>query len=1156
MNDQPKKVVEGDGSYRLKTVEIREDDKPLMPGTRRYRICYVLTCITAVLYLSLRWISVWGLWLRFTFSVIFELPLLLWVVFGGYEKWTIYDTEVAKHKSLCELEGFSYDDYPEVVVYIPTYNEPAAVLFPVIKRAIQINYPKEKLRVCVLDDGGRDFVHDFVMLMAEEEIGCRLDYIERIKPQKHWAKAGNINSTFLKRKIQGDFLLILDADMVCDPDILQRMIPPFFDRSESNRCRWVPNRVAWVQSPQTFSNIKMGDPLDLSQTMWYKIAIVGRDTYGAVPFCGTNAIIRSKALLELGGLKYGSLTEDLHSSMCLSSIGWVGRYVSEPLAVGLGPPSIAEAFIQRIRWARGSWDMLAADNITKTKHLSIRQKAGWLMLGYMPIVAISTLIILVFNMVVPAPDRAITEYCWAALIVFFGISRFTALYAPGAGYVAPIYLCWRDSTSFFTFFSIHIFTLWTAITRKEASFVTTSKDDGDDLEYGRWHPLCWWNTLVCVVTGCSLVWLTDSNFCDSFATLAAFLITLFIFLSNWDSVSVLLNPMSRWPLDPHANNTSIKVEPYVPPPEKKIKEIADVHNMGPPTLSSSFHVINPMKKSTSTNTVSMSAYSSMNNLSGEDVVTVIESSFGSTESLSDDSEDQLFRMSPTSSTTSGDVPLILLQSSRKLRGLPENLSTLSSSAKQPMYFIKAPKEVPTAVHAPLSDMPITEESIDTPEASAVQEPTAEATAVQPTPPPETKPTAVAAPAADAAAPPAAAPAPRPAARPRVFLKWYGGLRGVAIGLIVFCHIKIAADTTGVDPTFWKTVPAMSLGSMAVRVFTFCTGFGLSLSCSRRDVAFSTKEQYFAFVKTRMERLLKLCYVNIVVYLLQDMISGSFDFTDPYMWKDLFYTVTFLNQFSTEYFFPRVNGVLWYMGQLIFSCIFLFPPVHVAMRKFGPIRPYLVASGISATCRYFGMMYYPEGQMTEEHHIIVVSFMGFLGIFASGMVAYHMLTKMNDAVHVLTDAKKAWVHLVRWGFFIAGITGVTYTVYLGDYANRHGWAFQADNEEVWRKFVNSMSWQELIVEPALICLFVGLGTQDKKKFLPEMIFSCYFFMILGGMAFSIFLWHFRPVANLLFGNYSIPHLISYLLFSVIPVCTLSYRMVEKYDVVGFFKPFGL
>jgi cellulose synthase/poly-beta-1,6-N-acetylglucosamine synthase-like glycosyltransferase len=58
---------------------------------------------------------------------------------------------------------------------------------------------------------------------------------------------------------------------------------------------------------------------------------------------GTNAILRSEALKELEGLKYGALTEDLHTSLCLAANGYVGRYVAEQLAVGLAPPNLHES---------------------------------------------------------------------------------------------------------------------------------------------------------------------------------------------------------------------------------------------------------------------------------------------------------------------------------------------------------------------------------------------------------------------------------------------------------------------------------------------------------------------------------------------------------------------------------------------------------------------------------------------------------------------------------------------------------------------------------------------------------------------------------------------------------------------------------------------
>eukprot|EP00953_Heterococcus_sp_UTEX-ZZ885_P006081 3749-Heterococcus_DN1.PRE.2 len=177
--------------------------------------------------------------------------------------------------------------------------------------------------------------------------------------------------------------------------------------------------------------------------MWYSIGIVGRDSFGAVPFCGTNAVLRSDALLELGGLKYGALTEDLHSSLVLAAkFGWRGRYMAEPLAVGLAPPNLYEilagvlayhsvllcatlstittAFVHRLRWARGSYDMLSLNlgTLIRSKHLSFRQKASWFTWSN---------------------SRALDMYSWIPLCIHFVLARYTALYSPGAGHCTSIY---------------------------------------------------------------------------------------------------------------------------------------------------------------------------------------------------------------------------------------------------------------------------------------------------------------------------------------------------------------------------------------------------------------------------------------------------------------------------------------------------------------------------------------------------------------------------------------------------------------------------------------------------------------------------------------------------------------------------------------------
>jgi hypothetical protein len=52
----------------------------LMPGTLRYRIAFVATVISGISYLALRCWAVWHRWLDVAFSLLFETPLIAWII--------------------------------------------------------------------------------------------------------------------------------------------------------------------------------------------------------------------------------------------------------------------------------------------------------------------------------------------------------------------------------------------------------------------------------------------------------------------------------------------------------------------------------------------------------------------------------------------------------------------------------------------------------------------------------------------------------------------------------------------------------------------------------------------------------------------------------------------------------------------------------------------------------------------------------------------------------------------------------------------------------------------------------------------------------------------------------------------------------------------
>lgn len=173
------------------------------------------------------------------------------------------------------LEGAAVD------VYITTYNEPVELVRLTAEAATRITWPNTQ--VYILDDGARP-----AMQAMAEELGC--GYITRSDEwtgKARHAKAGNVNNALLQTF--GEFILILDADQIPAPQIVHRCVGYFRDP-----------KVAFVQTPQYFYNLPPGDPFGSDAPLFYGPILQGKDGWDAAFFCGSNAILRREALMQLG----------------------------------------------------------------------------------------------------------------------------------------------------------------------------------------------------------------------------------------------------------------------------------------------------------------------------------------------------------------------------------------------------------------------------------------------------------------------------------------------------------------------------------------------------------------------------------------------------------------------------------------------------------------------------------------------------------------------------------------------------------------------------------------------------------------------------------------------------------------------------------------
>ena len=254
--------------------------------------------------------------------------------------------------------------WPTVDVYIPTYNEPMSIVRATVLGAIAIDWPPEKLRVFLLDDGRREEFREFA---AE----CGIGYVTR--DDNLYAKAGNLNNAL--RQTEGEFIAIFDSDHVATRAFLQ-MTMGWMLAEPRNALVQTPHHF---YSPDPFQrNLAAGTRVPAEGNMFYGLVQDANDYWNAAFFCGSCAVLRRAALEEIGGFAVETVTEDAHTMLKMHRAGWDSAYLRLPLAAGLATERLILHIGQRVRWARGMIQIFRIDNPLFGPGLTIGQRICYL----------------------------------------------------------------------------------------------------------------------------------------------------------------------------------------------------------------------------------------------------------------------------------------------------------------------------------------------------------------------------------------------------------------------------------------------------------------------------------------------------------------------------------------------------------------------------------------------------------------------------------------------------------------------------------------------------------------------------------------------------------------------------------------------------------
>ena len=172
-------------------------------------------------------------------------------------------------------------------------------------------------------------------------------------------------------------------------------------------------------SPDPFErNLRQFHVIPNEGELFYGVVQDGNDFWNATFFCGSCAVLRRKALDDIGGIAVETVTEDAHTSLRMQMKGWGTAYINIPQAAGLATERLSAHVGQRIRWARGMIQILRTDNPLFAPGLKLPQRLCYFNAMTHFLYAVPRLIFLTAPLIFLLLSHTNIPGYWAAILAY------------------------------------------------------------------------------------------------------------------------------------------------------------------------------------------------------------------------------------------------------------------------------------------------------------------------------------------------------------------------------------------------------------------------------------------------------------------------------------------------------------------------------------------------------------------------------------------------------------------------------------------------------------------------------------------------------------------------------------------------------------------
>ena len=254
-----------------------------------------------------------------------------------YGVWVL-SKNIKLSNNVCDNNEF-LNDIPTLDILVAARDE-QNVIARLVERLVSLDYPPEKLKIYIIDDGSVDNTPNILKKLSQKYE--RLNIISRSK-NDGGGKSGALNHAL--QFISGEWVFILDADAQLKNDTLQRVL------SFAQNGSWsaVQLRKSVINTSKNFLTTCQG--IEMAMDAYFQ---VGRlYSAGISELRGNGQLVRKDILLNCGSFNENTVTDDLDLSL---------RLILSQSKIGIfwDPPVMEEAvedifalFRQRQRWAEG-----------------------------------------------------------------------------------------------------------------------------------------------------------------------------------------------------------------------------------------------------------------------------------------------------------------------------------------------------------------------------------------------------------------------------------------------------------------------------------------------------------------------------------------------------------------------------------------------------------------------------------------------------------------------------------------------------------------------------------------------------------------------------------------------------------------------------------